>query len=444
MHAVRYKIVFVLLVIALPLLVALYLAEFVAKKIEYHRRAQVVDYGQVKRLGKLGKGGFLNQNLTTYVSDGLGGKVRWTNNADGFRNDREFGPYPPPHTLRILSLGDSFTAGYRVGQEQTFSYLLEQWLNRNLGPAEVMVSEIEEPAKALYYLNEYGLGYHPDIVLLGITLGNDIAQNYLSLDPKGVYKLTIDHDRVTIEPQTVDYSAIKALNDAVPAAYLERESYLQHKWHDIRRGFTRLWLMRGLYKDREGIISAVDAETPPKLFDCGNGLGIYLKPSPPPIDAAYQRLFRVISAIQTVCQQHHIIFAVEIFPQRFQVQPPDWDSAVDKYRLKKSAFDLMEPNNRIGQYCAAHRIICIDPTQAMAKHYAETGQKMYLPFGDMHWNQAGQRAFFAGALPTLEGMARAGFQEIQARRPQGFPGPALPPVAGDGQPSGLSPGTQKN
>ncbi len=97
---------------------------------------------------------------------------------------------PRPGVLRILSLGDSFTAGYRVGQHETFSSLQEQLINREYGQAEVMVAEISDPANALYYLDQFGLRLKPHIVLLGITLGNDISQTYVTLDPQGSYILT--------------------------------------------------------------------------------------------------------------------------------------------------------------------------------------------------------------------------------------------------------------
>jgi hypothetical protein len=412
------KVWFILSVLILPLVVALILAEYTAKKQEKYRRTHVIDYGHVKQEVKLGRGGFLKENLTLYVSDGLGGHVRWTNNSAGFRNDQEFSPEPPPGTVRILSLGDSFNAGYRVGQHETVSYLMEQWIIQHMGKAEVMVPEIEEPATALYYLQKFGLGYHPHIVLLGITLGNDLGQVYLCLDPTGKYSLKVDHDAVTIEPKP---ATIGPQNYVIPEAYLQKRSFLQRKLHDLRRWFTRLWLMRSYYKYSEGIISSEDAEDPPKLFDYGNALGMFMQPAPPRIEAAYRRLFRILSAMQIICQQHHIIFAVEIFPQRFQVQPPDWESAVDKYRLKKAAFDLMGPNKKIRQFCLAHNIILIDPTLAMAKRYAITRERMYLPFGDMHWNKTGHRAFFEGALPAFANLVQEGFQEVQASNPKDIP-----------------------
>jgi hypothetical protein len=288
------------------------------------------------------------------------------------------------------------------------------------------------------------LDYHPHMVLLGITLGNDIAQNYVSLDPKGGYTLKVDHNRVTIEPQAIEYRAIKALDDPIPSAYLQRETYLQRKWHNFHRWFARLWLMRSYYKENEGILSSVGAENPPKLFDCGNALGIFMQPTPPPIEEAYRRLFRVLAALQALCQQHQVSFAVAIFPQRFQVQPPDWESAVDKYRLNRARFDLMGPNKKIRQFCLDHKIILIDPTAEMAKHYAETGKTMYLPFGDMHWNKTGQNAFFQGALPILGELARGDFQEMRASHPHGSPGVTPGPAAGNGKTNGIGAVTPNN
>ena len=106
-----------------------------------------LDYGDVYRLEGLGPGGYLRENFVGYVEDGFGGTVLWINNSQGFRNDKDFSIPPPENTFRILSMGDSFTGGYRVGQDQTFSFLAEQALSvrhmsRNI---EVMVSVIEDP-----------------------------------------------------------------------------------------------------------------------------------------------------------------------------------------------------------------------------------------------------------------------------------------------------------
>jgi hypothetical protein len=50
----------------------------------------------------------------------------------------------------------------------------------------------------------------------------------------------------------------------------------------------------------------------------------------------------------------------------------------------------------------------------MAKRYAATGKRMYLPRGDMHWNKAGHRAFAECAQPSYLPLIQEGFKRVQA------------------------------
>jgi hypothetical protein len=92
---------------------------------------------------------------------------------------------------------------------------------------------------------------------------------------------------------------------------------------------------------------------------------------------------------------------VLIFPQRFQVQPGDWSATVIANNLNPAAFDLMQPNELIRNFCLSESIPCIDPTEAMKRYHQDTGQDLYLPGGDMHWSRIGNRAWFLGAQADL-------------------------------------------
>jgi hypothetical protein len=151
------------------------------------------------------------------------------------------------------------------------------------------------------------------------------------------------------------------------------------------------------------------------LLDPNNGFGMFTEPAPPMVDEAYRRLFRILTAFQTFCDQRGIVFAVQLFPQRYQVQPGDWDRAVRQYGLKSSRFDLMAPNQRIGDFCRKQAIPCLDPTAAMAAYCARTGKTLYLPRGDMHWNRQGHRAFFLCSREALAPLIQKGFQVAKAR-----------------------------
>ena len=422
---------FIWLSVISAIIMAVVLAEFSLWGVEKYQKKTTLDFGDVKRLGlrEMGWGGYLKENLSIQVTDGLGGKVQWTNNSQGFRSDREFTPEPRPGVLRVLSLGDSFTAGYRVGQHETFSSLQEQLINREYGKAEVMVAEISDPANALYYLEQFGIRLKPHIVLLGITLGNDISQAYLGLDPHGGYTLTLEDGKVHLAVNHNPPMSLKQLSAyKIPPEYLITQSPGERLVRQISRWTKRRRLLRRFYQDQEAITTGGDWQHP-SLFDDADGLGMFTKPPPPEIVEAYARLFRCLEAFSLICRGHHIIFAVQIFPQRYQVQPGDWDKAVAQYGLKKSRFDLMAPNRKIGNFCREHGIECLDPTAAMAQRYARTGQNMYYPRGDMHFNRLGHRAFFACSRPAFSQLVRAGLKLAKGSNPKAdliSPGAGLP------------------
>jgi hypothetical protein len=411
---------FLTLTVIISFVAATFLAEFTLGLMAKERGTPTPDYGDTWRSGELGRGGFLKENLDIFVKGGTG-KVRWHNNAAGFRRDQETGDYPPPGTLRILSLGDSFTAGCRVGQEETFSYLLEDWLNRKYVKTEVLISCIEEPATGLYYLERFGSQFHPQVVLLGITLGNDIAQAYLALDPRGGYTLSLKPGETLIKknrtPPTIGFtSGLEKL--FIPPAYLKERGTLAEAIHRTRWWFKRLRLVKMLWPDAVAITSWYGNNMGPdkiRLFDPVNGLGVYADPAPPEVQEAYRRLFRLLDGFKAFCEPRGIFLAVLLFPQRFQVNPADWERAVDKYGLKKSRFDLMGPNKKITAFCRERGICLIDPTAAMAQQFSKTGTNLYFPLGDMHWNREGHRAFFACARESFGILADRGFAALRAR-----------------------------
>jgi hypothetical protein len=434
------EIRFILVAVILSLAMAVVLAEVCLGVKESYSRKSVLDYADTRRLQLSGWGGYLKENLNIFVTDGLGGQVRWTTNAQGFRSDGEFSRTPAPGVLRLLALGDSFNAGFRVGQNETLSHWREAWINRKYGRAEILVAETEQPSIALYYLDKFGLQLKPQIVLLGITLGNDIVEAYQGLDAHGRYILTTENGTVRIEENhkpMIGFEQFAAYK--IPPEYLKSETPTEKFIRRVRRWFTRRPLLRRFYQKHEAITSWGDRDNL-SLFDPNNGFGVFTDPLPPKIEEAYQRLFRTLEAFALICRQHHILFAVQIFPQRYQVQPEDWVRALEEYGLKASRFNLMGPNQKIAAFCREHGIICIDPTAAMAKWYSETKESLYLPRGDMHWNKAGHQAFFECSLPAFAHLVQEGFQEIRADNPKDIPPYKISSGALGQQPGNLTSG----
>lgn len=115
---------------------------------------------------------------TEYWMSSVDGSWKIVTNSRGFRNARDFTNPKPARTLRVLSLGDSHTQGYEVRQDFTFSAVLERFLNRRGVRAEVINAGVSgySTAEALVFLENEGVRYDPDVVVLGFFL-NDFEDN---------------------------------------------------------------------------------------------------------------------------------------------------------------------------------------------------------------------------------------------------------------------------
>ncbi|MDJ1184338.1 SGNH/GDSL hydrolase family protein [Roseofilum casamattae] len=104
--------------------------------------------------------------------------------------DREHSLAKPDNTFRIAILGDSFSEGLQVPLEQTYWSLMEQ----SLATCPQLQNQTVEVIN--FGVTNYGTGqqllrlrrdvwnYDPDLVLLAVFTGNDIADNYKPLDPR--------------------------------------------------------------------------------------------------------------------------------------------------------------------------------------------------------------------------------------------------------------------
>ena len=146
------NIIFPAVTILFSLVVTILLAEIALRYFENKFLYITADLNQVVTQD-LQEGGFLKKNFNGHVIDSFGNKIRWVNNSDGFRNFNEFSKKSDNGILRILSLGDSFTAGYRIDQKKTFSFLMEEWIGKTIGKAEVMIAWTEQPLFNLNFIS---------------------------------------------------------------------------------------------------------------------------------------------------------------------------------------------------------------------------------------------------------------------------------------------------
>ncbi len=161
-----------LAVMAAAFLVAALLAELVVtlvlgEQVKFPRRVVGADWGLR-----------FNQPNATYRHRSPDVEIWFRINGQGMRADRDFTYEKPPGKLRVVSLGDSFTVGYEVEAESTFSSVVERELIARGHDVEVLNAGVSgfSTAEEYLYLERELLKYDPDLVLVSFYT-NDLADN---------------------------------------------------------------------------------------------------------------------------------------------------------------------------------------------------------------------------------------------------------------------------
>lgn len=97
-------------------------------------------------------------------------------NRQGNRDDVVEIP-KPEGVFRILMIGDSFTVGANVEMQDAYPQVLERLLNESGGPAIEVVNTGTggwSPFQYAEFLEHYGAQYEPDLVIVGLFVGNDL------------------------------------------------------------------------------------------------------------------------------------------------------------------------------------------------------------------------------------------------------------------------------
>jgi lysophospholipase L1-like esterase len=202
----------------------------------------------------------------------------------------------PPDTYRLLNLGDSVVMGWGVREEDTYGRRLESMLNEKVGKGQrIEIINAGVPGwnleNALAYLRAEGLKYEPDLIVLGLTIANDIKGN----------------------------SALLADNYQLPIKWLRDNTYfwpfltVQFRWMEARA------------QGRERI-DVIDPPTnPDKYF-----------PSDPEAEQ-WNEFWNLVSAIEQLAAEHDIPVVIVIFPLEFQVIDDSYPILSQEVLIARSA-----------------------------------------------------------------------------------------------------------
>jgi hypothetical protein len=308
-------------------------------------------------------------------------------NGEGLR-----GPELEPGSdgrIRILVLGDSFVFGVGVEDDETFTALLTEHLHDAVGPAESLNAGI--PAfgvpDAASWLRRHGLKLEPDVVVMTIFLGNDLA----------------DAAHVGDEVVIVDGLLAPRESSRGIKVWLHRHSHLYVAIKGLleQPGFKPLRAKLGLGE-------------PWKVRTLREEFGVYSKALETEMAAAVVATDEALASLAALSAEHGFTLVAMLIPSEVQIDPERWQAGLASLELDPEVYDPAAPTRVFHRLLDRHGIPTLDLTEILRDSLAR-GDELYLRF-DRHWTPEGH----AIAAERLAAFITA---RTQDRKPDGIDGP---------------------
>ena len=303
--------------------------------------------------------------LTTYLTE-FKQEIRF--NALGMR-DRDHAKAKPANTTRILVFGDSFMEALQIAFEDSFPSLLEsglrQRLQRNVEVINCAVSGWGQ-ADQLAYLRKYGKALEPDLILVVMTLHNDVFDN---MEEKF---FTLVNGKLITKP-VVRRSSAEWMILRIKGFFASRS----HLWQLLRK-----W--KHLGKTRNAA-TALDKHVMQLIS--GNEETAELK-------RGWSLTFELFKAIQAVGKSLGAQTAIMLIPLKLQLQDDSFDDFIRSAGILKNNVIIEKSQRKMQAFGQDVNIQIIDLLPSfrewtVRQRTRETKPSLHLNEG--HWNEKGHR-----------------------------------------------------
>lgn len=284
-------------------------------------------------------------------------------NKDGLR-DINHSYSKPQNVLRVLALGDSFTFGWGVGQNNTWWKLLENELNNHR--ASKYKYEVINLGVWMYTydqqflrLKDKGLKYHPDIVIQGIYWPHlrTISTHNWETNSKG--------DLIRVTDPTI-YISKKGLLKAQDKNSLINFCKTHSKFLNIM--ISKLQIVLSKKHLTSGDLVFLGPDSVSKYSD------------------TWSKALKSIYFTEKLLEQRNIQYLVFLIPRDVQVSKEEWiplyKNAMDRQLYKETI-----PQKIFTNFCNKKRISCLDLLPIFQENYSP---ELYFPI-DPHWTEKGHK-----------------------------------------------------
>lgn len=261
----------------------------------------------------------------------------------------------------VALLGDSFTFGQGVGDEETFAALLPRFAEDPLQVINAGLPGIGVPRAVIRY-RRHVRPLAPDAVVLVVFLGNDLSD----ARPDGEAIRIVDG---LIAPAATPGGVRSCLHRRSHLVRLTGTAGAAPVVGRLRRllGFGEPFAVRTLRRE----------------------MTTYALDPPPPIEAARAATEQAIGRLAATCRADGALLVAVLAPARIQLVETSWRGALEILRLDPSAYDPRRPQDDFAHLFERHDVPLLDLT-APFETALERGEQLYFR-RDRHWNAAGHR-----------------------------------------------------
>lgn len=288
----------------------------------------------------------------------------FSTNSLGLR-DREYPLRKPPGITRIVTIGDSFTWGFGVDDDEVYPERLEALLPDteviNLGVTAYGLRQ------SIGYLQRVGMGLEPDMVILGL------CQNDVFVGRRQSFAQQSGRDSAETPPAGW-FAQLKGFLRSNVALYGLLVDAL-----NANRTLVRLGVRLGL-KEPLGTFREMD----PNIV---TGLREY----PPELERAWRETLAEVRELADLLEARGVRLVVALVPALQSVDPAALERSLRYSSYEPAAFEAARPYRRLMEFAAAEGLEMIDPLDRFQAEFA-AGADLYLP-REMHFSADGHRLF---------------------------------------------------
>jgi hypothetical protein len=344
---------------------------------------------------------------TTRVSIRGRNSVFYQVNSKGIRGPEY--PYEKPYNqYRILFLGDSFTEGYMVEEDDHFAGVMKRKLNnmksnKHFEALNSGVAGWSTDQELLFFQNE-GKKYKPDLTIL-MFYQNDLYYNNQPKDWGMYYKplFKISNGKLVLTnvpvPKPDKIAGYSQLSSSEQSIFKRIRTWLyanSHLYNLIKERIRNVYFLHKIAiqfnlveKPAEGKYSK---NSLPKEY------GVWEKTYTESVRDIWHITEALIAQLKKETAAVDGRLLVFYIPDETSIHREDWINLKKKYGITDDNYDTDKPGLDLEAVCKRNGIDFLNPTdmfKAKARELGKEGKRLYDPV-DHHWNVHGYR--FAGEI----------------------------------------------